>query len=179
MSQQTKASEKVGLSVRALAAGIVRKSVWLVSLMIFGGVMFWGITAHLIFGGAQVSFLGRTGVLTLDDFVILGMIISLIPPTILYFFDSRRKDSIDNNMPHLLRDIADAGRSGMTLMRAIEISAEREYGPLTKELRKLVAQLSFRVPLEKALSFFADRTGTMLARRSAMLIAEASKSALS
>jgi flagellar protein FlaJ len=64
----------------------------------------------------------------------------------------------------------------MTLTRSIEISAERDYGPLTKELKKLIAKISFRVPLEKALQYFADRTGTQLARRSAMLISEANKS---
>src|SRR2546422_588815 len=68
------------------------------------------------------------------------------------------------------------GKITMTLTRSIEISAERDYGPLTKELRKLIAKISFRVPLEKALQYFADRTGTQLARRSAMLISEANKS---
>jgi flagellar protein FlaJ len=93
-----------------------------------------------------------------------------------YLFESKKRDSIDNNIPHLIRDIADAGRSGMTLTRAIEISAERDYGPLTKEIKKLMAKVSFRVPLEKALQFFADRTGTMLSRRTAMLVSEANKS---
>jgi flagellar protein FlaJ len=64
----------------------------------------------------------------------------------------------------------------MTLTRSIEISAERDYGPLTKEIKRLIAKMSFRVPLEKALQYFADRTGTTLARRSAMLISEANKS---
>jgi flagellar protein FlaJ len=64
----------------------------------------------------------------------------------------------------------------MTLTRAIEISAERDYGPLTRELKKLIAKISFRVPLEKALQYFADATGTTLSRRSAMLISEANKS---
>ncbi len=100
----------------------------------------------------------------------------MVPPAIMYFVDSRRRDAIDNNIPHLIRDIADAGRSGMTLTRAIEISAERDYGPLTHEIKRLMAKVSFRVPLEKALQYFADRTGTMLSRRSAMLIAEANKS---
>ncbi len=64
----------------------------------------------------------------------------------------------------------------MTLTRSIEISSERDYGPLTKELKKLIAKISFRVPLEKALQYFADATGTTLSRRSSMLIAEANKS---
>src|SRR5712664_1219825 len=124
----------------------------------------------------KIGFMGQTGNFTADRFLLFAVILSMVPPSLLYFLDSKRRDSIDNNIPHLLRDIADSGRSGMTLTRSIEISAERDYRPLTKELRKLIAKISFRVPLEKALQYFADRTGTTLARRSSMLIAEANKS---
>src|SRR6267378_3481701 len=37
-------------------------------------------------------------------------------------------------------------------------------------------QVQLPSPLEKALQFFADRTGTMLSRRTAMLVSEANKS---
>ncbi len=156
---------------------LARKLVWVFSGLIFAGVFFWGLLEIGLNGPlVKLNFLGVTGKFTLDRFALFAGILALIPPAIMYFQDSRRRDSIDNNIPHLIRDIADAGRSGMTLVRAIEISAEREYGPLTKEIKRLMAKVSFRVPLEKALQYFADRTGTMLARRSAMLIAEANKS---
>jgi len=156
---------------------LARKFVWVISGVIFAGVFFWGLLEIGLNGPeVKLNFLGATGKFTLDRFALFAGILALIPPAIMYFQDSRRRDAIDNNIPHLIRDIADAGRSGMTLVRAIEISAEREYGPLTKEIKRLMAKVSFRVPLEKALQYFADRTGTMLARRSAMLIAEANKS---
>jgi len=162
-----------GNAVRRLA----RKFIWVISGVIFAGVFFWGLLEIGLNGPeVKLNFLGATGKFTLDRFALFAGILALIPPAIMYFQDSRRRDAIDNNIPHLIRDIADAGRSGMTLVRAIEISAEREYGPLTKEIKRLMAKVSFRVPLEKALQYFADRTGTMLARRSAMLIAEANKS---
>jgi flagellar protein FlaJ len=63
----------------------------------------------------------------------------------------------------------------MTLTRAIEVNAERDYGPLTEELRKTVAQLTWKVPLETALQSFSDRCDTPLARRTTLLILEASK----
>src|SRR5438309_621097 len=40
----------------------------------------------------------------------------------------------------------------------------------------IFSKISFRVPLERALQYFADATGTTLARRSSMLISEANKS---
>jgi len=110
-----------------------------------------------------------------DDFLIVGFLSALVLPSATYYFDIRRKDSIDNNLPSLLRDIAEAGRTGMTLTRAIEVNAERDYGPLTEELRKTVAQLTWKVPLETALQSFSDRCDTPLARRTTLLILEASK----
>jgi len=110
-----------------------------------------------------------------DDFLIIGILSALVLPSATYYFDNRRKDSIDNNLPNLLRDIAEAGRTGMTLTRAIEVNAERDYGPLTEELRKTIAQLTWKVPLETALQSFSDRCDTPLARRTALLVQEASK----
>ncbi len=172
------AMEKLEGGLRLVVGKITRKLVWVFGGIIFAAVFFGGIIEIALCGcpNPQIHFAGLVGKFTFDRFLLLGGIIALIPPAIMYFFDSRRRDSIDNNIPHLIRDIADAGRSGMTLTRAIEISAERDYGPLTKEIRRLIAKISFRVPLEKALQYFADRTGTMLSRRTAMLVAEANKS---
>src|SRR5882762_11559717 len=163
--------------VSRLLGKLTRKLVWVFSGIIFGGLFFWGLLEIALFGPTpQIPIFGIVGKFSIDRFLLLAAIAGLVPPAIVYFVDSKRRDSIDNNIPHLIRDIADAGRSGMTLTRAIEISAERDYGPLTKEIKKLMAKVSFRVPLEKALQFFADRTGTMLSRRTAMLVSEANKS---
>jgi archaeal flagellar protein FlaJ len=169
--------DKLEGGMHNIVAKLTRKMVWVFAGVIFAGVFFWGILEIAILGPTpNIVIAGATGQFSIDRFLLLAGILALIPPAIMYYFDSKRRDAIDNNIPHLIRDIADAGRSGMTLTRAIEISAERDYGPLTTEIRKLIAKISFRVPLEKALQFFADRTGTMLSRRTAMLVAEANKS---
>ncbi len=166
-----------GGAIAGVFKKITAKLAWVFAGVIFAGIFFWGVAEIALNGpNPNVPFAGLTGHFSFDRFLLLGGILCLIPPTIVYLFESKKRDAIDNNIPHLIRDIADAGRSGMTLTRAIEISAERDYGPLTKEIKKLMAKVSFRVPLEKALQFFADRTGTMLSRRTAMLVSEANKS---
>ena len=163
--------------LRLILGKVTRKLVWVFSGIIFAGIFFWGVIEIALNGPEPNIPLGSlVGKFSFDRFLMLAGIIALVPPAIMYFFDSKRRDAIDNNIPHLIRDIADAGRSGMTLTRAIEISAERDYGPLTKEIRRLIAKISFRVPLEKALQYFSDATGTMLSRRTAMLVSEANKS---
>ena len=169
--------DKIGGGMHNIVAKITRKLVWVFGGIIFAGIFLWGILEIAIQGpNPNVVIAGTTGHFSIDRFLLLAGIIALVPPAIMYYFDAKRRDAIDNNIPHLIRDIADAGRSGMTLTRAIEISAERDYGPLTTEIKKLIAKISFRVPLERALQFFADRTGTMLSRRTSMLVAEANKS---
>jgi len=124
----------------------------------------------------QISAFGGISPSSLDWFIALGIISALIPPSIFYQLESRRKDAIDRNLPILLQDVAEAGSLGMTLIRAIEVSAERNYGPLTKELRKMAAQLSWRMPFDKALESFGERCGTLLAKRVAFFIQTAHKS---
>src|SRR6266702_3989094 len=95
-----------------------------------GGIFVLGVAEIALNGpNPDVPFAGLTGHFSFDRFLLLGGILCLIPPTIVYLFESKKREAIDNNIPHLIRDIADAGRSGMTLTRAIEISAERDYGP--------------------------------------------------
>src|SRR5437879_3727126 len=172
-----KVKDDSGGGARGIFSKITRKLAWVFSGIIFAGIFFWGLVEIALYGPTPtVPIAGLVGKFSIDRFLLLGGIVALIPPAIVYLMESKRRDSIDNNIPHLIRDIADAGRSGMTLTRSIEISSERDYGPLTKELKKLIAKISFRVPLERALQYFADATGTTLSRRSSMLIAEANKS---
>lgn len=111
-----------------------------------------------------------------DQLITLGIMIAIFPPAVLEFLDLRWQRGINKNLPRLLREIAESGRTGLTLVRAIEVSADRDYGPLTPELKYLVAQISWGTSLEDALRSFAKRARTKLAQRTADLIAEVARS---
>jgi flagellar protein FlaJ len=113
---------------------------------------------------------------TWDQMLILGMTIAVFPPAVVEFLDLSWQRGIDKNIPRLLREIAESGKTGLTLVRAIEVSAERDYGPLTPELKQMIAQLSWGTSLEDALRSFAKRARTKLAQRTADLILEVSRS---
>ena len=89
--------------------------------------------------------------------------------------DLRWEHGIDKNIPRLLREIAESGRTGLTLIRAIEVSAERDYGPLSAELKQMIAQISWATSLDDALKSFAVRARTKLAKRTADLIGEVAR----
>ena len=111
-----------------------------------------------------------------DQMIVVGMIVATMPPSVVEFIDLRWQHGIDKNLPRLLREIAESGKTGLTLVRAIEVSAERDYGPLTPELKFLVAQISWGMSLEDALRAFAKRARTKLAQRCADLISEVARS---
>jgi len=131
--------------------------------------------APISFPSISIGPMAFSADLTFPHFAALGVIFALIPPSIFYFFESKRKSAIDNNLPTLLRAIAEAGSTGIILRKAIKLAAEHNYGALTKELRIVVAQLSWKVPMEKALNLFGERCGTMLARTVVFLIKETNR----
>ncbi len=102
-----------------------------------------------------------------------AIVASLSAPSIVIHFENRRKRLIDNALPRLLEDIAESQDAGMTLFQSLEASSHRGYGPITDELRKLTAELSWGVEFGQAFEAFAERIGTELSMRTTTLILEA------
>ena len=111
-----------------------------------------------------------------DEYVVFAVMIAVFLPTVLNLIDYRWKKSIDERLPDLFRAIVQAQQTGMTLPQAVEEASKRDYGTLTKELRKLVSQMSWGASFEEALESFAEHVDTTLVRRVVPLIIEASRS---
>jgi flagellar protein FlaJ len=116
-----------------------------------------------------------TAIFTPTDFFVLGLLVIITPPATAYFVDGRWRNGIDNNLPQLLRDISDAQRTGLSLPRAILESAKREYGPLTAELQKMAAKISWGVSFREAMQALSETADTPLVRRASVLILEAER----
>jgi pilus assembly protein TadC len=54
----------------------------------------------------------------------------------------RWRMSVDKNIPEFLRELSEAGRTGVTLTRALDLASKRRYGPLSSELKRVVSKLS-------------------------------------
>jgi flagellar protein FlaJ len=111
-----------------------------------------------------------------DEYFLLAVVITVFPPAVLDYADYLWKRSIDKRLPDLFRSIVQAQKSGMTLPQAIEEASKRDYGHLTKELKKMVAQMSWGVPFDEALQSFGKRVDTALVGRTIPLILEAQRS---
>ncbi len=92
------------------------------------------------------------------------------------FYVSRKQseiEKIERKLPYFLRDVAEAGRFGMTLADAIVVSASGRYGKLTPEIKKMAAQIDWGIPASQALRNFSDRIDTPLVNRIVAIIIKA------
>ena len=85
-----------------------------------------------------------------------------------------RIKKIERRLPEFLRDVAEAGRFGMTLADAIVVAATGRYGPLTSEIKKMAAQIEWGVPATEALRLFAQRVNTPTVNRITAIIVKSS-----
>jgi flagellar protein FlaJ len=141
----------------------VKKIGWIVSfslaaaIILLGYFMFWE-TARF------------------DEFVFFAVVVAVSPPAILSYIDFKWRKAIDEHLPDLFRSIVQAQETGMTLPQALEEAAKRDYGPLTAELKKMTAQISWGMSFEEALLALGKRVNTTLMQRTVPMIIEASYS---
>lgn len=124
-----------------------------------------------------MGFLDAIGGLDLPmawiDYVMIGLLIICGPYG--FYTSQRRKriQDIEKRLPEFLRDVAEAGRFGMTLSQAIKVASRGRYGRLTPEIRRMAAQIDWGVPASDAMRLFAERVNTPLIRRMTSIIIKA------
>jgi len=93
-----------------------------------------------------------------------------------FFLGAKQRDikAVERRLPDFLRDVAEAGRFGMTLAEAIVVSSSGRYGKLTPEIKKMAAQISWGVPATEALRLFSERVKTPMTGRIVSIIVKSS-----
>ena len=131
-------------------------------------------SAVVLFLSFNLSGLSETTAIR-DVGIVFGILIGIVPLTLLQVKEVQRKDSIDRNMPLFLLALLSSVQSGSNLIRALEHSAERNMGALTPELKNLRANISWGMSVEEALENFGKRCGTKMTRRVVVLLEMAIK----
>lgn len=112
---------------------------------------------------------------TLDYMIVIGFTIAVVPPGIASIIHSRWKDKIEKSMPEFLRDLATSYQTGMPLQIALEHASKRNYGPLTTELKTMVAHMSWGMSFNEALMEFSRRIDLTVVKKATVLILEAGR----
>jgi flagellar protein FlaJ len=111
----------------------------------------------------------------LDYMIVIGFTIAVTPPGVASLVHSRWKGKIEKSMPEFLRDLATSHQTGMPLQLALEHASKRNYGPLTAELKIMVAHMSWGMNFDEALKEFSQRIDLPVVEKATVLILEAAR----
>jgi len=136
----------------------------------------WAASATVSIAIIVFAVLAYSDSVLLDDLIFFAAIAGVAPPAIVSYVDYKWRKTIDEHLPELFRSIVQAQETGMTLVQVLQDAAKRDYGPLTAELKKMNAQISWGMPFEQALLNMGKRVNTVLVQRTVPLIIEASRS---
>ncbi|MEM2855733.1 MAG: type II secretion system F family protein [Candidatus Nitrosocaldaceae archaeon] len=81
--------------------------------------------------------------------IIIGLIISVLPASIIDIKYSVSKRSVESRLAHFLRDLAEVSKNSISIEKALQQLVGRNYGKLTEYVNTLASQLSWGFPIEK------------------------------
>jgi len=111
-------------------------------------------------------------IVDLPTAVAISLFISTAPPALIQGKISRRRSSIERGIASFLRDLTEIRKTGLAPEKCIESLSNRDYGEFSGELRKVTTQLSWGVPVRKALMDFVKRTKSWLSQIVMFLLVE-------
>jgi archaeal flagellar protein FlaJ len=112
---------------------------------------------------------------TLDYMIVIALTIAVGPASIASIIHSRWRAKIERATPEFLRDLATAAKTGIPLQASLEHASKRSYGPLTDELKILVAHMSWGMNFNEAMNEFATSINLPTITRATTLIIEAGR----
>jgi flagellar protein FlaJ len=107
--------------------------------------------------------------------IVIALTIAVAPPSVLGIMHSLWKGKIEKATPEFLRDLATASKTGIPLQVALEHASKRMYGPLTDELKLLVAHMSWGMNFNEAMMEFSKRIDLPTIKKASVLIIEAGR----
>ena len=89
--------------------------------------------------------------------IILSTFVIATPQFLISYQSYRDLKEMEEKFPLFLRDIIENLRSGIAFHKTIIASSKINYGKLSEEVKKVAHQLTWGIPLDKALNQFATR----------------------
>lgn len=108
------------------------------------------------------------------NFLVFALLAFIGPIGFYKYKKMRDVKAIERRLPDFLRDVAEAGRFGMTLADSIVVSSRGRYGKLTPEIEKMASQIQWGVPATEALRLFTERVKTPMVGRIVSIIRKSS-----
>ena len=110
-----------------------------------------------------------------DDHLIIGLLIVLIPYAIFYILYARKVLAIQELIPDFLDRMAGINQVGLTIAQAIGIMVNTNLGLLSYEIKKIKCDMDWGANFNEALIRFEERISTPTIARTVTLITKASE----
>ena len=157
--------------------GALTRELWLLIIGALIAIVFWVIGVLNYVGTITITLAPgeATGANPAVDFLVLGLLCLIAPYGFAMTAKLRRVAKVEERLPDFLRDVAEAGRFGMTLPDAIVVASTGRYGLLTDEIKKMASQIEWGVPVAQALDLFEKRVPTPLTQRVVSIVTRANE----
>ena len=147
-----------------------KQAVWIVSLTVAAVIFsllilqgkYWPTYPYIIPLNMQVNYA-----------FLLFILVAITPPAIIEMNNNRWLTQVDRNIPRLLMDVTESIRSGMPLMRALEVATKRDYGSINESLEKAVVNFNLTSDLDGSLIWFGESLIRPSGKRMATILIEA------
>jgi flagellar protein FlaJ len=124
----------------------------------------------------SLSGMAETPVAHTIGYGVLPFMITMVPLTLFYEAERRRKQRIAGRFPDTLNILSSANQMGIQLADAMDLVSRWSEGTLATELRKVRNDITWNHDVERALLSFADRLRVPQVTRTMKLIAKGSRS---
>ncbi|MEM0141177.1 MAG: type II secretion system F family protein [Thermoplasmatales archaeon] len=94
------------------------------------------------------------------DLIVSAIFVATFPLGLIMTINEQRTSAIEYQLTIFLSDLSEACKYGPSLSSCIMDVAEIDYGPLTKEVRRLSEQIRWGATLEEALDSLRDRVNS-------------------
>ncbi len=110
-----------------------------------------------------------------DDHIVIGLLIVMIPYAIFYEIWSRKVLGIQALIPDFLERMSGINQVGLTIAQAIAIMVNTNLGLLSYEIRRIKRDMDWGANFTEALMRFEERVSTPTIARTVTLITKASE----
>jgi flagellar protein FlaJ len=116
--------------------------------------------------------IGLQSLVDLPTAAAIALVVATGPAAFVQIKLTKQKNGLEQGINSFLRDLTEVRKTGLSPEKCIESLANRDYGVLSKELRKISSEISWGIPIKKVISSFLKRTKSWMSQLVMFLLVE-------
>mgnify|MGYP001578350197 CR=1 FL=1 len=105
-----------------------------------------------------------------------SFVLGCLPGYLLYLRENKRQKQIEIEFLEFIRALVEGVKSGIPIPQSILNLRDKDFGDLTKYVKKLAYQIEWGIPVKEGFGIFARDTDNKVIRRSVAIIIQAEES---